>query len=268
MITLVITTKTLHFMTLHTPDLSNVLFIDIETVSQYESFDKLTARQQELWRKKITQTQWFKSEYEKSSAEIIAQSYSKRAGIYAEFGKIVCISVGYIEFKGRQIHSFRLKSFFSDDEPNILDEFVSILTEHYCDPKTHYLCGHNIKEFDIPYLCRRLIINKIKLPKIINVAGQKPWQVSQFIDTLEQWKFGDYKNYTSLDLIANSLGIPSPKIDLDGSQVNSVYYQDGDLRKIVRYCERDVSTVARVFLALKHSIGIDDNQIISTTEGL
>lgn len=255
-------------MTLHTLGLSNVLFIDIETVSQKRSFDQLTDKQQDLWRKKITQTQWFKTQFQLISEETIAASYTKRAAIYAEFGKIICISVGYIELNNKHIHSFRLKSFYDDDEEALLKAFLIILTEHYHDPKKHYLCGHNIKEFDIPYLCRRLIINKIKLPTIIDVAGQKPWQVCQFIDTLEQWKFGDYKHYTSLDLIANSLGIPSPKDDIDGSQVNDVYYKEQDLRKIVNYCERDVSTVARVYLALKHSSGFEEEQIVTTTDGI
>lgn len=255
-------------MTLQTTDLNNVLFIDIETVSQQRSFDALAAKQQDLWRKKITQTQWFKTEYQVATDETITQSYSKRAGIYAEFGKIICISVGYIDIKNQNIDSFRLKSFYNDNESELLKDFLPILTEHYNDPKRHSLCGHNIKEFDVPYLCRRLIINQIKLPKIINVAGQKPWQVSHFIDTLQEWKFGDYKHYTSLDLIANTLGIPSPKINIDGSQVNTVYYEEEDLIKIVKYCERDVSTVARVFLALKYYDGFEDAQIESMTVGI
>jgi len=255
-------------MTLHTLDLANVLFLDIETVSQEKSFDKLTEKQQELWRKKISKTQWFSTEYRVESDETIAQSYSKRAGIYAEFGKIVCISVGYLAFEEQNIHSFRLKSFYHHDENSLLKEFLPILQEHYCKPNQHYLCGHNIKEFDIPFLCRRLIINQIKLPDIINVAGLKPWQVNQFIDTLEQWKFGDYKNYTSLDLIAVSLGIPSPKATIDGSQVNHVFYEENDLRKIVQYCERDVSTVARILLFLKHYEGFAEDKIVSTTEGI
>ena len=253
-------------MTLHFTDLSRILFMDIETAPQFASFDQLDVRLQGLWQKKITQTSWFSRHYDNPSSDNIASSYQEKAGIYAEFSKIICISAGFIEQQGLTINSFRLKSFFDDDESALLRAFIPVLTEHYYNPSRHYLCGHNLKEFDIPFLCRRLIVNHIPLPKMIDVAGQKPWQTKQFIDTLEQWKFGDYKNYTSLDLIAAALDIPSPKTNMDGSQVAEVYYKDeSGLEKIMRYCEQDVITVARVFLAMQHKEAISDDMISSTT---
>lgn len=252
-------------MTLQIQDLSRILFLDIETIPQWNEYEQLTNRQQELWEKKITQTHWFKSEYPDVTTKHLAQSYLKRAGIYAEFGKIVCISAGYFELKDDHIGSFRLKSFYDTDERALLKQFIPILTDHYYQPQKHYLCGHNIKEFDIPFLCRRLIINNIKLPHMINVGGQKPWQTKQFIDTLEQWKFGDYKHYTSLDLIAESLGIPTPKGEMDGSQVHQVYLQPKGLEKIAHYCENDVSTTAQIFLALQQFAPLEKDKIVSLT---
>lgn len=253
-------------MTLHFTDLSRILFIDIETAPQFNSFDQLDTRLKGLWQKKILQTNWFSKYYEHPSEENIAQSYLEKAGIYAEFGKIICISAGFIEQQGLSIHSFRLKSFYDHNESSLLRSFIPVLTEHYYNPKRHYLCGHNLKEFDIPFLCRRLIAHQIPLPKMIDVAGLKPWQTQQFIDTLEQWKFGDYKNYTSLDLVAATLGIPSPKSIMDGSHVAEVYYNDHNgLDKIMKYCEQDVMTVARVFLAMQHKGNISEDMIYSTT---
>lgn len=253
-------------MTLHFTDLSRILFIDIETVPQFASFDHLDKRRQGLWKKKILQTNWFSRHYDLPSEENIAQSYLEKSGIYAEFGKIICISAGFIEQNGLNIHSFRLKSFFDEDEYTLLESFMPVLMQHYYNPTRHFLCGHNLKEFDIPFLCRRLIAHHMSLPKMIDVAGQKPWQTKQFIDTLELWKFGDYKNYTSLDLIAATLDIPSPKSTMDGSQVAEVYYNDDDgLDKIVRYCEQDVVTVARIFLAMQHQGKISEDMICSTT---
>ncbi len=181
----------------------------------------------------------------------------QRAGIYAEFGRIICISVGYLK-NG----NFRIKSFFGDDEYELLKEFTELLDNYYTG-SNNLLCAHNGKEFDYPYIARRMIINGIKLPEILNIAGKKPWEVAH-LDTMELWKFGDYKNYTSLDLLAAAFGIPTPKEDIDGSMVAEVYYKDNDLERIVKYCQRDTLTVAQILLCYMGKPMIKENDIIFT----
>ncbi len=221
-------------------ELNKILFLDIETVSITSDFGKLNLEFQELWKKKSKY--WLKDE-DSSSVEDI---YIEKAGIYAEFAKIVCISVGYIN----NANELRLKSFYDHDEKVILNQFVDVLDNYFNNPMSNSLCGHNIKEFDIPFICRRLIINGMKIPNILNVMGKKPWETKHLLDTLEMWKFGDYKNYTSLNLLANVLGIKSPKDDIDGSQVGKVYWEENDLERIKIYCEKDVKTVANVYLRI------------------
>ncbi len=230
--------------------LSNILFLDIETVSSAKEFLDLNDEFQELWKKKSKY--WLKDEKKDSAEEI----YKDKAGIYAEFAKIVCISVGYITKE----NEIRLKSFYDDDEKIVLAQFSELLSNYYNNPMKHQLCGHNIKEFDIPFLCRRLIINNMPIPAILDVMGKKPWETKHLLDTLEMWKFGDYKNYTSLNLLANVLGIKSPKDDIDGSQVGIVYWEEGDLERIKVYCEKDVKTVAKVYLRILSLPGIKEEE--------
>ena len=185
---------------------------------------------------------------EKYNVETTAgEAFNNSAGIYSEFGKIVCISVGFIFFKGESMH-FRTKSFAGDNEKQLLQDFTGLIKK-FCTTKDHTLCGHNIKEFDIPYICRRILINGLELPVIFQIAGKKPWEIT-FIDTLELWKFGDYKNYTSLKLLTEVFGIPTPKDDIDGSQVAQVYYQEKDINRIAIYCQKDVVATAQVFLRM------------------
>lgn len=217
----------------------NILFIDIETVPLCENFELLSEENQKLFADKTAYQRTNNEE------EIPATAFYERAGIWAEFGKVICISIGY--FKN---NTFRLKSFYGDDEVTILNDFKDLLDGYFY--KRHQLfCGHHIKEFDIPFLARRMIINDIALPEKLKLFGKKPWEVPH-IDTMELWKFGDYKHFTSLNLLANVLGIPSPKEDIDGSQVAGVYYKEKDLQRIVKYCERDVVTVAKVLLRLNN----------------
>jgi len=219
--------------------LENVLFIDIETVPQYSDYESLPIIYQKLWEKKSI---FFRKENESAS------DVYQRAGIYAEFGKIICISAGIINFI-KNSKSFRIKSFYGDDELKLLKEFCDMLNK-YSIKKEIFLCAHNGKEFDFPYLVRRMLINGIKLPKIIDVAGKKPWEVP-FIDTLELWKFGDYKHYTSLELLAHLFEISSPKDDIDGSMVAEIFYKENNIKRIVEYCEKDVLTVAQLLLRYK-----------------
>ena len=227
-------------------DLSNIMFLDIETVPQTGDFSELNPELAHLWEDKFGTIH--KRMPEKYGEETTAaEAFNSSAGIYSEFGKIVCISVGFIYLKGEEMH-FRTKSFSGDDEKQILNDFTALIYK-FCTTKDHTFCGHNIKEFDIPYICRRMLINGLKLPSVINISGKKPWEIS-FYDTLELWKFGDYKNYTALKLLTAVFGIPTPKDDIDGSQVATVYYKEKNIERIALYCQKDVVATAQVFLRL------------------
>jgi len=217
----------------------DVMFLDIETVPQEASFDQVNEDLQKLWDKKST---YFRTE--EQSAEDVYQ----RAGIYAEFGKIVCISVGIVSHKNGH-RMFRVKSFAGEDEAVLLQEFGQMLSAFAGDAKKN-ICGHNAREFDFPYIARRMLIHGIKLPEILDVAGKKPWEV-KFLDTMDMWKFGDYKHYTSLNLLTTIFNIPSPKDDIDGSQVAHVFYEEKDVQRIAHYCEKDVLATAQLFLRFK-----------------
>jgi len=212
--------------------LDDVLFIDIETVSAYASFDQLPDRFKTLWEKKADLLR-------RNDPDSTPDQMYKSAGIYAEFGKIVCISCGF-----NNGIEFRIKSFFGDDEKILLEEFAELLNKHYSGSR-FLLCAHNGKEFDFPYIARRMLVNHIELPDILNLAGKKPWEV-RHLDTMELWKFGDYKHYTSLDLLAAIFEIPTPKDDIDGSLVGQVYWEDNDLERISNYCAKDVLTIAQL----------------------
>ena len=213
-------------------NLTNILFLDIETVPQYPAFDQVPENYKALWEKKI---QFFRS-----AAEDSPETTYQRAGIYAEFGKIICISCGFFTKE----HKFRLKSFFSHEEEKILREFA-LVAERFCNTKEKQLCAHNGKEFDFPFLARRMLVHGIPLPEVLNTPGKKPWEVNH-LDTMELWKFGDYKSYTSLALLAAVFQIPTPKDDIDGSQVAEVYWKNHDLERISRYCQKDVITIAQI----------------------
>ena len=226
--------------------LDNILFLDIETVPEEAGFDKLSDDKKELYAQK--------TQYQRKD-ELSPEEFYERAGIWAEFGKIVCISVGYFVLKG-DIRNFRVTSFFGD-EVKILKEFKTLLETHFNRPQ-HLLCAHNGKEFDFPYIARRMIIKGIEIPHKLNLFGKKPWEVPH-LDTMDLWKFGDYKHYTSLKLMTSILNIPSPKDDIDGSQVATVFYEEGDIDRIVTYCEKDTIAVAQIFLRLRgEDISVED----------
>lgn len=231
-------------------NIQNVLFLDIETVPQHPDYEDLDESSRTLWEHKAK----ILTKGEQSGDEIY-----QRAGIYAEFGKIICISVGFINVDGTK-REFRSRSFYGDDETKILQEFSGMLKAHFNKPK-HLLCGHNGKEFDFPYIARRMIINSIKIPRILQISGLKPWEV-QHLDTMELWKFGDWKSYTSISLLAHVLGIPTPKDDIDGSDVARVYYEEKDLDRIEQYCRKDTLTVAQVLLRLKGEPTLSEEEII------
>lgn len=234
----------------------NILFLDIETVPEVELFEDLSEIKKELFALKTNYQRKPKTVVE---AEIPVEEFYSKAGVWAEFGKIVCISVGYFVCQENE-RSFRVKSFFNDDEAVLLTEFKTLLENHFSEKK-HLLCGHNGKEFDFPFIARRMIINRISLPVKLNLFGKKPWEIPH-IDTLELWKFGDFKHYTSLKLLTTILDIPSPKDDIDGSQVAEVYYKEKDLKRIAVYCEKDTLAVAQLFLRFNNEELLTDLEVI------
>jgi 3'-5' exonuclease len=231
----------------------DIMFLDIETVPESSSFEHLDYLKQNLWEKKSRQFR---------TSDQTAEDVYERAGIYSEFGKIICISVGIIREKNPIV--FRLKSFFGKDEKLLLSEFSGMLSKFSKTHKEALLCAHNGKEFDFPYIPRRMIINGLIIPEILDNAGKKPWDI-KLLDTMDLWKFGDYKNYTSLDLLTTILGIPTPKDDIDGSMVAGIYYSEDNIQRIVQYCEKDVLAIGRVLLRFMNLPGIEEDKIESVT---
>lgn len=231
-------------------NIENILFLDIETVPEEKGYRELSPEKKKLWEEK--------SKYQRKE-DFTPEEFYDRAGIWAEFGKIICISVGYFKFKN-DIRSFRITTFKGGEE-KLLTDFSTLLETHFYKPQ-HLLCAHNGKEFDFPYIARRMIIHNMPIPAKLDLFGKKPWEVPH-LDTLELWKFGDHKHFTSLKLLTNVLGIPSPKEDMDGSEVRDVYYIDNSLGRIINYCERDVVAIAQVILKMRQEDLLKDSEIIT-----
>lgn len=230
--------------------INDILFLDIETVPQEKDWNKVPEEIQILFEKK--------TQYQRKDT-ITAEDFYERAGIWAEFGKIICISVGYFVDQNEK-KQLRITSFFGDDEKKILLDFKRLLDKHFTK-KNNILCAHNGKEFDFPFIARRMIIHHVMLPKKLNLFGKKPWEVPH-LDTLELWKFGDYKHYTSLKLLTEILGVPSPKDDIDGSEVAKVYYEEQNLERIVNYCEKDTIAVAQILLRFNNQELLHEADIV------
>lgn len=233
--------------------LLNLLLIDIETVPQVSEHNLLSDDWQQLFIDKTA-----KNLPEPIDAEAL---YKQKAGILAEFGKIICISSGffYEDTNGKLL--FKMKSVCCIDEVDLLKEFTGMVDKFMQHHPNFQFAGHNIREFDIPFICRRMIINQMALPKYFQIQGAKPWEINM-LDTMQWWKFGDYKNYTTLHLLANVLGIPTSKTDMDGSMVQEVYYKQDDLPRIVEYCQRDVVVVAQIILRFKNFPLLKEDEII------
>ena len=228
-------------------DLQQVLVLDVETVPQYASADEVPVHLLDLWAQK--------TQYQRREGETPEEFYH-RAGIWAEFGKIVCISFGgFVRKQGE--YGFRIKSIVGHDECELLKKFIAFLAKQ---SSNLILCAHNGKEFDFPFLCRRMLINGLTIPPILQIAGKKPWEINH-LDTMELWKFGDYKNYTSLNLLATVLGIPNPKDDIQGSDVHWVYWKDQDLTRIQTYCQKDVVTVAQLILRFRGEDLLEEHDV-------
>ncbi|MBC7627410.1 ribonuclease H-like domain-containing protein [Ferruginibacter sp.] len=232
--------------------LENFLVIDIETVSAQQNYNSLNADWQHLWEEKVKRTV--------PENTTVDEYYPLRAGVMAEFAKVVCISLGYFK-KEKSEYQFRVKSIFGNDEKEVLQNFISTINQleavnnHWC------FTGHNIKEFDIPFLCRRLLINGMSIPSYLDFQNMKPWETNM-VDTFQYWRFGDYKNYTSLKLLAASLNVPSPKDDIDGSMVGQVYWEENNLERIAVYCQKDIVTVANIVMRFKNLPLLKEGQII------
>ncbi len=225
----------------------HILYLDIETVPQVEKLADFPEKLQKLWLRKA-------ESLTKESDD--AEKLFERAGIYPEFGKIVCISCGTIYRRGNK-RIYRVKSFYGKDEVSLLKDFL-VMLERFVSNPVHRLCAHNGQEFDFPYIARRVLINGLRLPSILDIAGAKPWEVRDYLlDTMQLWKFGDFKHYTSLDLLCTIFDIPTPKDDIDGSQVAGIYYRDGDMERIARYCEKDTLAVAQILLRFKGELLIE-----------
>ena len=232
--------------------LENFLVIDIETVAERKDFEAMDAEWQHLWEEKVIRTL-----PENTS---VGEYYPQRAGVMAEFAKVVCISVGYFK-KEKEQYQFRVKSIFGEDEKELLMQFVKTINQLEAVHNRWSFTGHNIKEFDIPFLCRRLLINGLAIPGYLDFQNMKPWETNM-VDTFQYWRFGDYKNYTSLKLLAAALNVPSPKDDIDGSMVGDVYWKEKDLQRIAVYCQKDIVTVANIILRFKNKPLLTPEQVI------
>lgn len=231
-----------------------LLLIDIETVPLYKSYDELPDKLKPLWDRKSLQINPDESN--------TANMFSERAGIYAEFGKIICISLGYL-IKKDSNYQLKVKTLASNDEKELLKDFIQICNKFFTQA-TMQFCGHNIREFDIPYICRRTLINRLDLPNILlDLQQKKPWE-NPMLDTLQFWKFGEYKNFVSVDLLATILEIESPKYDINGSDVARVYWQENDLDRIKNYCNRDIVTVAQILMRLIGKPLLAEDSIVMT----
>jgi DNA polymerase elongation subunit (family B) len=232
--------------------LKNILFIDIETVSQESHFDSLDSRLKQLWLKKASVIQ--------NKDNLPDEDfYLKRSSIYAEFGKIICIGIGGIFFDDNLEPTLRVKMIRGESEAEILAQFRAILEKHKAGANL-MLCAHNGKEFDFPYICRRMLVHGITLPRILQVSGKKPWQIPH-IDTLDLWKFGDYKHYVSLELLATIFDIPDDESEVSGDQINHIYYIEKDRAKIELYCANDVKVLTQLYMKMNNWPLINETHI-------
>lgn len=232
--------------------LENILLIDIETVPQYGSFNDMDDNWKELWEEKTHRTL--------PEGTSLEDFYPQRAGVMAEFSKIICISIGYFRKEGTAIQ-LRIKSFYGDDEKKLLQDFLAIVNQLEATNNNWSFTGHNIKEFDIPFICRRLLVNGIMIPPYLDFQNMKPWETN-IVDTFQYWRFGDFKHYTSLKLLAAALNVPSPKDDIDGSMVGEVYWKEKNIQRIVTYCQKDVVTTGNIIMRFKNLPLLTDEQVV------
>jgi 3'-5' exonuclease len=239
-------------------NIENIFFIDTETVPQYPDFLEMPEDFAKLW---IDKAEKLKSTEPDETPEML---YNTRAGIYSEFGKIVCISVGYFRKETNGL-KFRVKSYYDEEEKKVLLQFSKMIHSHF-KPTTHFLCAHNGREFDFPFIARRMLVNNMELPAIFDLYGKKPWEIEYFLDTMQLWRFGDIKNYTSLKLMCYILNIPTPKTDIEGKDVANVFWKEHNLKRIADYCEKDVLAIARLVMRYKGMEIIPDEDVIKISD--
>lgn len=232
--------------------LDQLLLLDIETTPAVETFSHLPETLKTLWQDKIAKTAPDSGDW--------AEAYVDRAGLYAEFGKIVCISAGFFYVEDGR-YQLRMKSFYNDDEKVVLNSFLELVNKFHIKNPRFQFAGHNIREFDIPFICRRSVIHQLSLPVPLQLHGFKPWEVPM-LDTMQLWRFGEMKNFTSLKLLTAVLGISTPKDDIDGSMVGKVYWQDKDLERIVNYCQKDVVAVGQLLMRFKGVPQLETGDVI------
>ena len=231
----------------------NILFVDIETVTAQPAYDQLSPVMQHAWQRKA-------KALHRPDDMTIDDFYFARGGIYAEFGKIVVISVGFFHALEDNTTELRIKCISGDNEKDLLKNFNDTVLKF--DQKKLQLCAHNGKEFDFPYLCRRMLANAVALPASLDLSGMRSWQVPH-IDTMQLWKFGDYKSYTPLELLAAVFGLESNDTDaIEGSDINRIYHRENNLGKINRFCQRNIGLLAQVYLRLKSLPTLDPKHII------
>lgn len=243
-------------------------FVDTETIPGYKDFNDMPEELARMYERKFGHEL---ANNDPDKFDNFEDHYRARAALYPEFGKIVCLVIGviFVDDKDKQ-EKLKLKTLCGRHEDKLLAEAAPIID------KFDSLVGHNSKEFDFPYLCKRFYVHGIQLPQILNIAGKKPWEVS-LIDTMELWRFGSFKGSTSLELFAHCLGLPSPKQDMTGADVAKVYYEmfdhmkDGELpfeaesaaiQKIGKYCQGDVVTLANCYRKLKYQSVIASENVI------
>jgi DNA polymerase elongation subunit (family B) len=270
---------------LNSKPINKVLWFDIEAVPEKASFFELTPKKQELFKSR------FKKDWEAMGADpqrhfikemitaastvtpveavetlvdnkMIEALYNNKAPLHPEFGKIVCISIGYIdgeipekiEDKPEVELKLKLKSFYGHDEVKLLQDFLNATKSAITNAvnPTYHLCGHNIMNYDVPFIAKRFIINGLKLPAMFDLDGKKEWNLPYFIDTRNVWKFNVYDSNCSLDLLCNLFDVESSKEGgISGKDVRDVFYIENDVQKIAMYCEEDVRALAQVYLKMK-----------------
>lgn len=235
----------------------NILFIDIETASGVNTYTTLTENMQKLWLRKARSLM---NPLQKPLEDL----YFERAALFPEFGRIISIGMGFLFYNKNKELSLKVKTISNKNEKDLLLEFNQFIESTY-PSKELSLVAHNGKEFDFPYLCKRMLVHQLVIPKALQLQGKKPWEVVHQ-DTIEWWRFGDKKGYVSLELLAEIMGIGNVKTDLSGDKVNYTFYIEKDLEKIKKYCAEDVITLAQLFLRFNFIDYIQEKNIQRITD--
>jgi len=221
-------------------ELDKILFVDIETVGAEKDWDTLVKNKPDLAYQFETYLDWFQKRFPEDADKDVSEIFVNRSALVPEFGKIVCISFGSVNEDG----THKLGSFYGHDEYDILRKTQKVLVG--ANKRNMYLCGHNVKGFDIPYMAKRMIINGIMPPALLPGHDVKPWE-KRAIDTKELWQYGNYGQLASLELMCLMLGVDNPKTsEVTGNKVHNAFWIDNNIDGIVKYCEKDVDVLIDV----------------------